>query len=128
MPQRNAGKSLLTALAAVLLTATLAGCGTTDNSMAGYFADPAKFILYSCPALAERASEVAERERELQALMAKAERDGGGRAVSALAYRNEYLATRGEMLELEKAAANKNCPPLQTAPKPPRRSSLNVIN
>ena len=128
MPQRNAGKSLLTALAAVLLAAALAGCSTTDNSMAGYFADPAKFMLYPCPALAERARDVAERERELQALMAKAESGAGGRAMSALAYRNEYLATRGEMLELEKAAANKNCPPLPTAPKLPRRSSSNVIN
>jgi len=44
-----------------------------------------------------------------------------------VAYRTEYLANRGEMQELEKAAAGKNCPPIRPVPERPRRGSGTAI-
>lgn len=123
MPKRPASMDKCAAvLGAVLLAAALGSCATSEDRVASFYADPAKFMLYPCPALAVRAREVAERDRELQALMAKAGADPAGRLVTAAAYRNEYFAGRGEMREIEKAAANKKCPPMTAAPKPARRS------
>ena len=110
-------------ITAVLLTATIAGCAGAGNSTAqdnpyGAYTDPAKFTLYPCPALQQRAREVADRQRELEELMAKAGNDAGGRLINTLAYRNEYFAVRGEMIEIQKAAAHKSCPPIATDPTP----------
>ncbi len=110
------------ALAAVLLAASLVGCTTTEEKLAGYYAEPGKYKFYPCAALAILVPPLKEREQELRALMAKAERGPGGGLVSAVAYRNDLLATRGELMEIERTAASKNCPPLRV-PKPAGRRS-----
>ncbi len=98
-------------LAAALLVAMLAACssqgGTPDDKMARFLVAPDKFRLYSCPQIAERASDVAARQNELRGLIAKAGSGSGGRLVSAIAYRPEYVGLRGEMNELRNAAAEK---------------------
>ena len=66
-------------------------------------------MLYSCPEITQAATLVALRQRELERLMAKASVDDGGRFVSNLAYRPEYLERRGEMNELRNAAIAKEC-------------------
>jgi len=100
-------------VAAALLAASLAGCttsgGSPDDKMGRLLVAPDKFVLYSCAELAERATTIAERQRELEGLMAKAGADAGGRLVSSIAYRPEYIEHRGEMNELRAAAAAKNC-------------------
>jgi hypothetical protein len=107
-------RSAVAAIAgAALAAASLAACttsgGTSDDQMGRLLVAPDKFVLYNCAQLAEAAQTTAVRERELQLLMAKAGVDSAGRLVSALAYRPEYLTVRGEMNELRKAAAAKNC-------------------
>ena len=99
--------------AAAVLAASLAACttagGPSDDTIGRFLAAPDKFMLYNCPELPARWKALTERERELQRLMAKAGQGPDGRLVSALAYRPEYLAVRGEMNELRNAAVAKNC-------------------
>ena len=94
----------------VFTLAAMALCGCASDEMAGRFlTTPDKYVLYNCEALATAAQENAGRQRELEALMAKAGVDGGGRLVSDMAYQPEYLQLRGLMDQLRKTAAEKNC-------------------
>jgi hypothetical protein len=98
-------------VAAVLATA-LCGCaagGTADDKVGRFLVAPDKFALYSCADIAEKSTATAARERELERLMAKAGEGAGGRLVSTVAYRPEYLELHGEMNELRIAAAAKDC-------------------
>jgi len=85
-------------------------CGCTSEEAAGRFlVAPGQYILYSCPELANTARGIEVRQRELAALMAKAETDAGGRFISAQAYGPEYAQLRGRMDQLRKTAEEKNC-------------------
>ena len=99
--------------AAALLAASLAACttsgSTSDDTLGRLLVAPDKFTLYNCPDLVARWKVLVEREKELQRLTAKAGSRADGQLVSAVAYRPEYLAVRGEMNELRNAAAAKNC-------------------
>jgi hypothetical protein len=98
---------------AALLAASLAGCTTTggsaDDGMGGFVVAPGKFLLFNCDQLAVRATGIVTRQKELEALMAKAGTGADGGLVSAFSYRPEYVALRGEMNELRKAAAERHC-------------------
>jgi len=85
-----------------LAVMVLCGC-------ASFLAAPDKYILYSCPELTREAQSIAGRQRELEALMKKAGVDAGGRFVSNQAYAPEYTQLRGQMNQLRKTAAEKNC-------------------
>jgi hypothetical protein len=95
----------LGALAAVVLS----GCAASDDASERFLVQPDRFRLYSCRQLAEAAAGYSARERELEGLMTKADRDASGRFVGTIAYRPEYLQTRGLMHEIRKAAAEKKC-------------------
>src|SRR5262250_1833046 len=86
------------ARAAALLAFALAlpGCADMSDSMSLAFADPAKYDLYDCKQLEPERKKLAERTAELQGLMAQAETGVGGTVVAEVAYRNEYIATRGQ--------------------------------
>ena len=117
-------------VAAALLAASLAGCatsGTSDDKVGRLLVAPDKFVLYSCADIAEKAAATAVRERELQQLMAKAGESSGGRLVSSVAYRPEYLERHGEMNELRSAAAAKNCKFVPGAENPGGRASNNAV-
>jgi len=101
-------KTLLSLIAA-LAAAVVSGCGTSDDNAARFLVAPDQYVLYNCPQLADAAQVNATRQRELEVLMAKADTDSGGRAVSAMSYRPEYLQLRGRMTELRKEAATKHC-------------------
>jgi hypothetical protein len=105
MTDRKTFWSLVAAAAA----AALSGCATSDDNAARFLVAPDQYVLYNCPQLAEAAQVNATRQRELEALMAKADIDSAGRAVSAMSYRPEYLQLRGRMTELRKEAATKHC-------------------
>jgi hypothetical protein len=96
----------------ILLTSVviMSLCGCTSEQTAGrLFADPNKYVLYTCAEMVNEARGITNRQHELAALMAKAETDAGGRFVSAQAYRPEYYQQRGRMDQLRKTAAEKNC-------------------
>jgi hypothetical protein len=94
-------------LAALLLTAC-AGSGETDSE-ARFLVAPGKYTLYNCTQLAQVAKTKAERQHELEGLMAKAGTSSSGQVVNAVAYRPEYVALRGEMMDLRQTAADKKC-------------------
>lgn len=98
---------LLVALPALL--SACANTGVPDDDVARLLVAPDKFVLYRCPDIARKAKEVAKRQRKLEALMAQASIDSGGRMVSAVAYRPEYLVARGEMNDLRQAAIEQKC-------------------
>jgi hypothetical protein len=75
----------------------LAGCANVGDSMASSaFVDPAKYEQYDCKQLENERKAIASRTAELQGLMAKAETGVGGSVVAELAYRNDYIAARGQ--------------------------------
>jgi hypothetical protein len=117
-------------IAATLLAASLAGCGaggSPDDQMARFLVAPDKFVLYNCAALAEKAAVDGAREKELTGLMIKAGLGAGGQIASSIAYRPEYLELHGEMNELRKAAAVKNCKPIPALETPEGLMSDNAL-
>jgi hypothetical protein len=84
-------------LLAAGLCASLGGCASVGDSMvSSAFVDPAKYENFDCKQLEAERKALATRTAELQGLMAKAETGTGGAVVSELAYRNDYISTRGQ--------------------------------
>jgi hypothetical protein len=83
-------------MALLALGIGLSGCADMSDSMTAAFADPAKYDLYDCKQLEAERKNLATRAAELQGLMAKAETGVAGPVVAELAYRNEYIAVRGQ--------------------------------
>ena len=118
--------ALAKGLVTVLLAASLAGCATQgagpEDRLGSFLVTPGKYSLYSCPQLAVRSAQLKTRQQELDALIAKAGSGSGGAIAATLAYRTEYAQVRGELAELAKETAAKNCPPPKpaVAPSPPK--------
>ena len=99
------------------LGAALAGCSSLSDSSASLaFADPAKYDLYECKQLEPERKTLATRAAELQGLMAKAETGTAGVVVAELAYRNDYIAIRGQQRLAEDAWRRNKC--RETIPGP----------
>jgi hypothetical protein len=107
----------------------LGGCANMSDSMSSAFADPAKYDLYECKQLEAERKTLATRSAELQGLMAKAETGAGGAVVSELAYRNEYIAVRGQSRLADEAWQRNKChegAPAAAAAAPPFVPPANV--
>ena len=96
-------------LALLALGGGLSGCAEMSDSMTSAFADPAKYDLYECKQLEPERKMLANRLAELQGLMAKAETGVAGPVVAELAYRNEYIAVRGQSKLAEEAWQKNRC-------------------
>jgi hypothetical protein len=107
--------------ALLALSSALAGCAGMSDSMSTAFADPAKYDLYDCKQLETERKSLAVRSAELQGLMAKAETGTGGVVVSELAYRNDYVAIRGQSQLAEEAWRKNKC--VETPPPPPAKTA-----
>jgi hypothetical protein len=122
----------------LLLGGGLSGCAEMGDSMSTAFADPAKYDLYDCKQLEGERKSLTARAAELQGLMAKAETGVAGPMVAELAYRNEYIAVRGQARFADEAWQRNKChastpgaaapaapPPanVRAAPPPPRSGS-----
>lgn len=99
----------------------------TDDQAGRFLVAPDKYVLYNCDEIGRETQAAAARERELQQLIAKADVDAGGRLVSAVAYRPDYLSVRGEINELHAAAIAKHCDVVAGAANPVARASDSVI-
>jgi len=99
----------LAMLALLALGAGLSGCAGMSDTIAPAFADPAKYDLYDCKQLEPERKSLANRSAELQGLMAKAETGVAGPVVAELAYRNEYIAVRGQSKLAEEAWQKNRC-------------------
>lgn len=120
---RRSFRGCLAALALLALGAGLSGCAGMSDTIAPAFADPAKYDLYNCKQLEAERKGLATRTAELQGLMTKAETGVAGPVVAELAYRNEYIAVRGQSKLAEEAWQKNRChesipeaPPVAAAP------------
>lgn len=107
-------------LALIAAGAALSGCASMSETVAPAFADPAKYELYDCKQLEGERKALAKRTADLQKLMEKAETGTGGAVVSELAYRNDYIAVRGQAQLAEDAWRRNRCretPPEATLPE-----------
>jgi hypothetical protein len=93
----------------------LSGCAGMSDTISPAFADPGKYELYDCKQLETERIALAKRATELQKLMDKAETGAGGAVVSELAYRNDYIAARGQAHFAEEAWRRNKC--RETAPE-----------
>ncbi len=87
----------------------LGGCADMSDSMTSAFADPAKYNLYDCKQLEAERKNLATRAAELQGLMAKAQTGVAGPVVAELAYRNEFIAVRGQAKNADEAWRSNKC-------------------
>jgi hypothetical protein len=116
----------------------LSGCAGMSETIAPAFADPGKYELYDCKQLETERKALATRTADLQRLMDKAETGAGGAVVSELAYRNDYIAVRGQAQFVEDAWRRNKCreappeaappavPPSPAAAKPTPKSTRAV--
>jgi len=121
-------------LALVGLGMPLSGCAEMSDTVATAFADPAKYDLYDCKLLEAERKSLAVRAAELEGLMAKADTGVAGPVVAELAYRNDYIAVRGQSRFADEAWQRNKChdspqpatpataaPPATDKPKHPHR-------
>ena len=108
---------MLAALAFSSLGLTLSGCADMSDGVSTAFADPAKYELYDCKQLETERKTLANRSAELQGLMEKAKTGVGGSVVAELAYRNDYVAVRGQSKFADEAWQKNKC--RETPPPPP---------
>jgi len=113
---RTSGRALRRRSAALTLLAfgpmlglLLSGCADMSDSMTVAFADPSKYDLWSCKQLETERKSLNTRAAELQGLMAKADTGTAGPVVAELAYRNEYLAVRGQSHYANEAWRSNKC-------------------
>ncbi|WP_445216289.1 twin-arginine translocation pathway signal [Bradyrhizobium sp. Pa8] len=113
-------------LALLAAGAALSGCAGMTETVAPAFADPGKYELYDCKQLEAERKALATRTADLQRLMDKAQTGAGGAVVSELAYRNDYIAVRGQSQLVEEAWRRNRCretppnaTPTASAPQPP---------
>jgi hypothetical protein len=110
------------AMALLALGIGLSGCANMGDSMSAAFADPAKYDLYECKQLEPERKALAARLADVQGLMAKAETGVAGPVVAELAYRNDYIALRGQSKLAEEAWQRNKCvasAPAAAAPAAP---------
>lgn len=113
-------------LAPLAAGVALSGCAGMSEMVAPAFADPGKYELYDCKQLETERKALANRTADLQRLMDKAETGAGGAVVSELAYRNDYIAVRGQAQLADEAWRRNNCretPPEPTPPATPPSSA-----
>jgi hypothetical protein len=117
------------AVVLLVLGVALNGCASVGDSVSLAFADPAKYDLYDCKQLETERKSLAKRATDLQGLMAKAETGVAGPVVAELAYRNEYIAVRGQTRLADEAWQRNKCndtPPAADAPATPTPPPANA--
>jgi hypothetical protein len=109
---------------------SLGGCAEMNDTMATAFADPAKYELYDCKQLEDARKGLASRAAELQGLMAKADTGFAGPVVAEMAYRNDYVAVRGQSHYADEAWQKNHCretpPPPAAKPDAPTAAKKSV--
>ena len=86
----------------------LAGCGG-GNGPGSWLVDPGRYEAYHCNDLVTRWKALAEREKDLRALMDKASQSGAGVVIGAVAYRSDYETVLAEEKLVQREASEKKC-------------------
>lgn len=120
MRQTTPARGLICRVAGIGLAAGLVGaCATTaDDVGSRLLVAPGGFDLYNCQQLTNTIAGLKSRKKELEGLMAKAETDAGGKLMSAMGYKPDYMSTLGQLRSAEATAREKQCaaPPAPAAP------------
>ncbi len=124
----NAGHHERAIAVAVIASVLLSACASSEDSVSSFLVAPGGYVLYNCDDIARTAKGVAERQRELEQLMAKASTDPAGRIIADTTYGSEYVTTRGQLNNLRAAAAEKNCDGAAGVGKPVVRASDSPIH
>lgn len=98
--------------AALPLVAVLFGCtGGSLEDQLGHSAwvSPAKYQFHDCRQAQAADVGFAQRQKELEELMARAEKGPGGAAVNFMVYRTEYQQVLGEREAIRKQYQAKRC-------------------
>ena len=117
-------RALPHALAGAVLLALgglVVGCADMGDGLTSVFADPSKYNLYDCKQLEAERKALASRMAELQGLINKAQDGFAGPVVAEVAYRNEYIALRGQKKNADEAWALNKCretPPAKVSAPP----------
>jgi len=127
MPRSQVHRPALARFAALLLAAgSLAGCaGSGEDTAAKFLVAPGKYVLYDCTQLQQAMAGIRVQQDRLEKLTAKAGSSAAGRTVSTVAYEPQLLQLRGNMADLRRTAAEKNCkltPNAGQNPAPPSAS------
>jgi len=109
------------ALLGAALSMLLSACGTSGD-VSSLLVAPGKYDIYTCAQIADRMQAVEVEGQRLEGLMSRASQNASGQFISNIAYEPDYLSNRGELRELQKSAAAKNCPPV-----PPARASDKIV-
>jgi len=104
----------------------LSACADMSESVTSAFADPAKYDLYECKQLEAERKSLATRAAELRGLIEKAQAGVAGPVVAELAYRNEYIAVRGQAKNAEEVWQRNKC--RETTPAKPAVSAGPPVN
>jgi hypothetical protein len=109
-PRVRIGAAGIGGVTALVGTLVLGACSTPgmDNSFT-VFADPGRYLYYSCDQIAAQLKHWTTREQELRLLMEKAEQGTGGAVVNVIAYKADYVAATDELKLLNKTARDKKC-------------------
>lgn len=93
---------------AAVVGAALAGC-SMSNDAGSLLVDPSLYSAYHCDDLAKQWKVLVAREKELRALMQRADQGTGGSVIGSLAYRPDYDSALSEEKLLQRTAAEKKC-------------------
>jgi hypothetical protein len=99
---------VLIAAAIPLLTAC-ASNNPQEDKLGTFLVAPGKYVLYDCQQLSGVNAGYRARRDVLRKAMADAEKGPGGAVISVLAYRTEYGQVEGNLAEIRREAASKNC-------------------
>jgi hypothetical protein len=97
----------------------LSGCAGMSETIAPAFADPGRYELYDCKQLETERKALTARTADLQKLMDKAQTGAGGAVVAELAYRNDYIAVRGQTQLVDEAWRRNKCRETPSEATPP---------
>jgi hypothetical protein len=107
----------LAVLATVLGAFALSGC-MSEETASRLLVEPERYLLYSCPEIATASQANIARQHELEGLMTKAGSGPAARSQAAWRMPRNIINCAGEMVQLRKAAADKNCSAAPGGPAP----------
>jgi hypothetical protein len=94
---------------AVLVAAALGGCASVYETVGDPYVSPGKFNFLRCEDIAKRLADAQSRDRELRALMERANNGTGGSAVNVFVYGPDLEGIDAEMRLLRRTAGEKRC-------------------
>lgn len=96
-------------LGVILAGTMLTACSTSSDSNFSFFADPGKYQYHTCAQIAGELKNWSQRQRDLKALIDKADQSAGGAAVGFIAYKADYVTATEELEQLHSTARSKKC-------------------